>query len=132
MNPNQPPYDPNQPPYDPNQYQQPQQYGYDPNMGYAEAVPVGVPTQQLDAVAKAQRDAAENRSKFAALGMALLVHGLIFAVLAWIVFDVMNDDVPEIIVESAQGESDIPHRQKRIHAKHAAETIRCSRRRHRP
>jgi hypothetical protein len=79
MNPPPPPYDPNQPQGQPH---------YDPN--------------------QAQLDAAETRSKFAALGMALLVHGLIFALLAWIVLDVMNDEAPELIVESAQGDSDIP------------------------
>ncbi|MFT4548271.1 MAG: hypothetical protein ACI8XO_003972 [Verrucomicrobiales bacterium] len=121
MNPQQPPYDPNQPPYDPNQAQppydpnnphgqyppQPEQY-YDPNAAYQQPLPVGMPSQPLDAVANAQRESAERNSKFAALGMAILVHGLIFALLAWIVLDVMNDDPPEIIVESAQGESDIP------------------------
>ncbi|MFT5856717.1 MAG: hypothetical protein ACI8XO_003971, partial [Verrucomicrobiales bacterium] len=121
MNPQQPPYDPNQPPYDPNQAQpqydpnnphaqyppQPEQY-YDPNAAYQQPLPAGLPSQPLDAVANAQRESAERNSKFAALGMAILVHGLIFALLAWIVLDVMNDDPPEIIVESAQGESDIP------------------------
>ena len=48
----------------------------------------------------------------AALGMALLVHGLIFALLAWIVLDVLDDSVPELVVESAQGESDIPVQKK--------------------
>jgi hypothetical protein len=132
MNPQQPPYDPNQPPYDPNQPQdqppydpnQPQaQPYYDPNQylqqhppqqGYIdpnhEPVPLGLATQPLthDAVANAQRDAAEKRSKYAALAMAMLVHALIFALLAWIVLDVMNDEAPELIVESAQGEGEIP------------------------
>jgi hypothetical protein len=111
MNPQQPPYDPNQPP---GHYPQPQPYqhqGYvDPNMGGYQTAPIGAaPTLQMqhDAVAKVQRDAAENRARFAALGMAILVHGLIIALLAWIVLDVMNDETPEIIVESAQGEADV-------------------------
>ena len=110
--PNQPPqYDPNQPPYDPNNPHgqhppQPGQY-YDPNAAYQQQ-PTGYLTEPLETVADSQRGSAERNSKFAALGMALLVHGLIFALLAWIVLDVINDDPPEIIVESAQGESDIP------------------------
>ncbi|MGI9241844.1 MAG: prenyltransferase/squalene oxidase repeat-containing protein [Verrucomicrobiales bacterium] len=112
MNPEQPPHDPNNPQ---GQYPEPQPYqeqGYvDPNMvGYpgTETSPIAYPTQPLDAVSQAQLHAAETRSKFAALAMALLVHGLIIALLAWIVLDVMNDEAPEIIVETAQGESDIP------------------------
>ena len=125
MNPQQPPYDPNNPHgqypqqgYDPNQqgYVDPNQPGYDPNQqGYVDpnmAGYQGLPPQQVDAVAKAQRDAQETRSRFAALGMALLVHALIFALLAWIVLDVLDDDAVEIIVESAQGESDIPIQKK--------------------
>jgi len=120
MNPQQPPYDPNNPHGQypqPQPYQQPvydpygyEQQGYaDPNLAGYETVPFGAPH---DAVAKAQRDAQENRSRLAAFGMALLVHGLIFALLAWIVLDVLDDEAPEIIVESAQGESDIPIQKK--------------------
>ena len=117
MNPQQPPYDPNNPhgqqPYQQQGYVDPNQQGYyDPNQqGYADPA-MAAQSQPLDAVAKAQRDAQENRSRFAALGMAVLVHALIFALLAWIVLDVMNDDPVEIIVESAQGESDIPVQKK--------------------
>ena len=111
MNPQQPPYDPNNPH---GQYPQPQPYQdphyVDPNMAqhYHDPAAVGVPTQQLDAVAKAERDAAENRSKMAAVGMAILVHGLIVLLLAWIVMGVLDEGPPELVVESAQGESDVP------------------------
>jgi hypothetical protein len=52
-----------------------------------------------------QRDA--NRSKAAAVAIAVLAHALIGLILAWIVLSVINDDPPELIVES-NGPSDLP------------------------
>ena len=48
-----------------------------------------------------------NRSKFAALGIAILVHVLIAALLAFIVMTVISEEPPELIVESA-GPSELP------------------------
>ena len=119
--PNQPPYDPNQQAYDPNQPQydpnnphgqhpDPYQQGYvDPNLAYQQP---GVGTIPLDAAAQAHRDSTESKSKFAALGMAILVHALIFALLGWIVLGGLEPAPPELTVESAQGESDIPIQKK--------------------
>lgn len=45
-----------------------------------------------------QREA--NKSKAAALGIAVLVHALVIALLAWIVMSVIREDPPELIVES--------------------------------
>lgn len=52
-----------------------------------------------------QREA--NKSKAAAVGIAVLVHGLIGLLLAWVVLAVIDDDPPELIVEST-GNSDAP------------------------
>jgi len=111
MNP-QPPYDPNQPHGQPPQ-QPYQQQGYvDPNMAY-QAAPVA-PNQkmQVDAMTKVQRDSAENQSRLASLGLAILVHALIFGLLAYIVIEGAQENPPEIIVEAAQGDSEIPVQKK--------------------
>ena len=52
-----------------------------------------------------QREA--NKSKAAAFAIAVLVHGLIGLLLAWIVMSVLDETPPELIVEST-GTSDTP------------------------
>ena len=57
-----------------------------------------------------QREA--NRSKATAIGVAVLVHALIGLLLAWIVMAVINEDPPELIVESTGASENPPDVQK--------------------
>jgi len=54
----------------------------------------------------------ERREKFAALGIAVLVHAALVALLAWIVVSVISEPPPEFVVASSGADTDIPDSKK--------------------
>ncbi|MGI9240335.1 MAG: hypothetical protein ACR2RV_06010, partial [Verrucomicrobiales bacterium] len=80
--------------------------GIDPG-AYA-GMPVAVdPFIEDPKIIEHEQQRAANRSKAAALGIAVLVHALIGMLLAWIVLAVLNEEPPELIIEST-GAADLP------------------------
>ena len=77
--------------------------GYPPPGMQVPVEPIGDDGRMIELVKEQQ----ENRSKAAALGVALLAHALIAALLAWIIVSVFEDKPPELVVESV-GPSDQP------------------------
>ena len=79
-----------------------------PPAEYAQGLP-GVPG--VAAGAPAVRDIRAERhdgvARGSAVGIALLIHVLIFALLALIVFQTLNEDVPELVVESGAVEAPV-------------------------
>ncbi len=79
----------------------------DPHAAYA-GMPVGIdPYIEDPRLIQLEQQRAANRSKAAAVGIAVLVHALIGLLLAWIVLSVINEEPPELIIEST-GASDLP------------------------
>jgi len=83
-----------------------------------QVMPVGatVPLVEDPRMVELEKERAATRSKAAALGIAVLAHALIFAVLALIVIAAVNNDPPELIVEST-GADDTPKITKNDFAK---------------
>ena len=84
--------------------QNPQPPTYPPDQYAMPVQPLPVPPVPMQQAGAERHDGV---AKSSALGIAVLVHVLIFLLLTLIVFNVIDDDVPELVIESSEIEAPV-------------------------